>query len=167
MGKTADHSDLQTRPETGSGENRVNPTGSRPQTWELFSHMADIGIRGTGPTLEDAFEETALAMCAVITDPALVRPDLPVEVHCSAPDSGLLLVDWLNSLIAAMSERRMIFSHFKVIITDDKLHGKAWGEIVSPQRHRPAVEIKGATLTELRISRDADGLWMAQCVVDV
>lgn len=167
MGKAADHSKLQTRPETGSGENRVCQTGARPQTWELFSHMADIGVRGTGPTLEDAFEETALAMCAVITDPALVHPDLPIEVYCSAPDSSLLLVDWLNSLIAAMSERRMIFCHFKVIISGGNLHGKAWGELANPERHRPAVEIKGATLTELRISRDADGLWMAQCVVDV
>jgi SHS2 domain-containing protein len=31
----------------------------------------------------------------------------------------------------------------------------------------PAVEVKGATLTELKVSRNADGLWTAQCVVDV
>ena len=128
--------------------------------------MADIGIRGIGPTLEDAFEEAAVAMCGVITDPALVHPERAIEVHCSAPDNGLLLVDWLNALISAMSERRMIFSQFKVIISDGKLHGKAWGELVSPERHRPAVEIKGATLTDLRVSRDA-GFWTAQCVVDV
>lgn len=139
----------------------------RKRRWELFSHMADIGIRGIGPTIEDAFEEAALAMCAVITDPSLVRRDLSLEVHCSAPENDLLLVDWLNALVAAMSERRMIFGYFKVIISCSNLHGKAWGEMASPERHRPAVEIKGATLTELRVSCDKDGLWMAQCIVDV
>lgn len=139
----------------------------RQRRWEHFPHMADIGVRGIGPTIEDAFEEAALAMCAVITDPALVHPDLAFEVHCSAPNHELLLIDWLNSLVSAMSEHRVLYSHFRVIISDGNLHGKAWGELASPERHRPAVEIKGATLTELRVSRNTDGLWMAQCVVDV
>ena len=38
--------------------------------WEHFSHEADIGIRGVGPTLATAFEQAAIAMTAVITDPA-------------------------------------------------------------------------------------------------
>lgn len=145
----------------------MTTVAANQRRWEHFPHMADIGVRGIGPTLEDAFEGAALAMCAVITDPALVRPKIPFEVHCSASENELLLVDWLNALIATMSERRMIFSKFRVILTDGKLHGKAWGEFADPLRHRPAVEIKGATLTELRVFRDADELWTAQCVVDV
>jgi len=34
-------------------------------------------------------------------------------------------------------------------------------------RHRPAVEVKGATYTALRVAQEADGAWVAQCVVDV
>ena len=33
--------------------------------------------------------------------------------------------------------------------------------------HQAAVEIKGATLTELKVEKQDDGLWLAQCVVDV
>jgi tRNA nucleotidyltransferase (CCA-adding enzyme) len=29
------------------------------------------------------------------------------------------------------------------------------------------VEVKGATYTALRVAREADGGWVAQCVVDV
>jgi SHS2 domain-containing protein len=29
------------------------------------------------------------------------------------------------------------------------------------------VEVKGATLTNLRVAQDADGMWIAECVVDV
>jgi SHS2 domain-containing protein len=38
---------------------------------------------------------------------------------------------------------------------------------VDPVRHEPAVEIKGATYTALRVERRLDGHWVAQCVVDV
>jgi SHS2 domain-containing protein len=33
-------------------------------------------------------------------------------------------------------------------------------------RHQPAVEIKGATYTSLRVAQE-DGAWVAQTVVDV
>jgi len=43
----------------------------------------------------------------------------------------------------------------------------AWGEPIDVERHRPTVEIKGATFTELAVRRNSDGFWLAQCVVDV
>lgn len=135
--------------------------------WEHFEHMADIGVRGIGPSRQVAFEEAALALSAVITDPALVQPQTVFEFERQASDDALLLVDWLNALIAAMSEHRMIFGKFEVSIADHHLHGYAWGENVDPLRHHPAVEVKGATLTELKVDRNDHGVWSAQCVVDV
>jgi len=38
---------------------------------------------------------------------------------------------------------------------------------VDVERHAPAVEVKGATMTELAVRRQADGRWYAQCVLDV
>ena len=43
----------------------------------------------------------------------------------------------------------------------------AMGERISPERHQPAVEVKGATYTTLRVERTGDGGWLAQTVVDV
>ena len=48
-----------------------------------------------------------------------------------------------------------------------RLRGRAWGEPIDRVRHEPAVEVKGATLTELRVWREPTGRWCAQCVVDV
>jgi tRNA nucleotidyltransferase (CCA-adding enzyme) len=135
--------------------------------WEHFDHMADLGVRGVGPSREAAFEEAALAMSAAITDPELVRPETLLEVDCRAQQPEFLLLDWLNALICAMSSRRMIFSRFEVSISNNHLHGQAWGEVVDPARHHPAVEVKGATFTELKVTKDDQGLWIAQCVVDV
>ena len=79
----------------------------------------------------------------------------------------MLLVDWLNALVYEMATRRMLFSRFEVRLDGTRLHATAWGEPVDVARHRPAVEVKGATYTQLKVARDEQGGWLAQCVVDV
>jgi SHS2 domain-containing protein len=135
--------------------------------WQHFHHMADIGVHGFGASLAAAFEQAALAMTAVITAPEGVRQNDIVEVACAAPDRELLLVDWLNAWVFEMAVRHMLFSRFQVTLADEGLRGLGWGEPLDRDRHQPAVEIKGATYTELRVWKDADGTWHAQCVVDV
>ena len=135
--------------------------------WEHFYHAADIGVRGIGRTLDQAFEQTALAMTAVIVKPDKIVEKEEVRLIVSAPDSELLLFEWLNALIYEMATRRMLFQRFQVEIVEQELHGRAWGEKIDMQRHQPAVEIKGATFTELKIRQISGGLWLAQCVVDV
>ena len=109
------------------------------ERWEHFEHQADIGVRA---------EE-------------------PVRVECAAPDLELLFSDWLNALVYEMATRRMLFGAFIVAIEASRLDATAWGEAVDRARHQPAVEVKGATYTALRVERLDDGRWLAQCVVDV
>ncbi len=136
-------------------------------TWEHFQHVADIGVRGNGQTLAEAFEQAALAMTAVIVEPDTVADSETIELDVSAPDEELLLTEWLNALIYEMATRHMLFARFQVEIRDHELQGKAWGEPIDIAHHQPAVEIKGATFTELRVWQSEKGLWHAQCVVDV
>jgi SHS2 domain-containing protein len=135
--------------------------------WEHFPHQADIGVRGLGATQEQAFEQAALALTAVITDPADVAAKDMLELSCMAPDAELLLVDWLNALIYEMVTRNMLFSRFEVHVEGGHLTAKVWGEALDVARHHPAVEIKGATYTSLKVAQQPDGVWFAQCIVDV
>ena len=139
-------------------------SGSR---WEHFTHGADIGVRGIGSTREEAFEQAAVALVAVITDPTLVVARHEIIVECEAADSEVLLVDWLNALVYEMAVRGMIFGRFAVRLEGFRLHGTARGEEVDVARHEPAVEVKGATYTSLFVGQNPDGSWVAQCVVDV
>jgi SHS2 domain-containing protein len=134
--------------------------------WQHFPHAADIGVRGIGSTKAAAFEQAALAMTAAIADPSRIDARDMVQIDCQAPDDELLLVDWLNGLIYEMSAHKMLFSRFSVEFDDGRLHGRAWGESVDVSRHHPAVEIKGATYTALRVASE-NGHWVAQTVVDV
>jgi SHS2 domain-containing protein len=145
---------------------------TRVERWEHFEHQADIGVRGYGASATAAFEQAALALTAVIADLVRVRDAERVAVQCSAPDLELLFTDWLNALVYEMATRRMLFARFRVAIEPGpgsgfRLRGEAWGEPLDPPRHEPAVEVKGATLTALEVAQAPDGVWHAQCVVDV
>jgi tRNA nucleotidyltransferase (CCA-adding enzyme) len=138
-----------------------------PARWEHFEHEADVGLRAYGESEPEVFVGLATALTAVITDPAAVRPAVPVEIKCEAPARDLLLIDWLNALIYEMAIRRMLFGTFDVRLDKTHLHAIARGETVDRLRHHPAVEVKGATYTALQFARLPDGEWMGQCVVDV
>ena len=136
------------------------------KSWEHFEHRADIGIRGCGESPAEAFEQCALAMMAIVTDISLIGARDEVEIACVESDPELLLVDWLNAIIYEMATRKMLFSRFEVTIKEGSLKGRVWGEPIDVTRHHPAVEVKGATYTELALY-ERDHHWIAQCVVDV
>ena len=126
-----------------------------------------MGIRGIGPTMAEAFAQAAVAMTAVITDPRNVLPREKITVTASDPDPELLFVDFLNAVIFEMAKQHMLFSQFQVTLEDGRLTAMARGEGIDIARHQPSVEVKGATYTELSVKQLGDGLWVAQCVVDV
>ena len=135
--------------------------------WEHFDHDADIGIRGIAPTLAQAFEQAALALIAVIAYPDTIKLDRSLTLTCSAIDPDILFFDWINELIFQMTTKDLLFGRFEVAINKELLTATAFGESVDREKHQPAVEIKGATFTELRVYQNTDAMWVAQCIVDV
>jgi SHS2 domain-containing protein len=134
--------------------------------YETFEHEADIGIRGFGGTIAEAFENAAIALFSVIVNIHSVEAKEKRTVTVSAPDRELLLVEWLNALLSLSDIEHMVFAKFNVMMEETTLTGTAWGEKLDQERHEPNVEIKGATYHLLKV-READGRFVAQCVVDV
>lgn len=135
--------------------------------WEHFEHRADVGVRGFGPDIAQAFEQGALAMIAVIAELSTIEAEQQVQITCDAPDDEILFIEWLSRLLYEMDTRKMLFSRFEVHIEDGHLTGAAWGEKTDVAKHRPAVEVKAATYSGLSVRRDEAGNWIAQCIVDV
>ena len=151
-------------------------------SWQTFPHEADVGVRGCGATLAEAFAGAATALTSVVCAPAEVVARESVCITCRAPDRELLLVDWLNALIYEMATRHLLFSRFEVAIDGVEQGGEegeqgsggeltlkatVFGEAIDVARHQPAAEAKGASFCELRVAHAEDGKWCAQCVVDV
>jgi SHS2 domain-containing protein len=135
--------------------------------WEHFAHGADIGVRGYGPTRAAAFEQAALALTGVVTDPAKVDTTNAVPIACEAGDDELLLAHWLNAVASEMGQRHMLFGRYEVRLEGCRLRARAFGEVASAARHEPRVEVKGATCTALHVGPEPRGGWVAQTVVDV
>ncbi len=136
------------------------------ELFETFEHGADMGIRGRGRTLEEAFANGAKAVFSLMVDLSTVALRNEIQVACTAPDQETLFMVWLNRLIAMADIEKMGLAEFTVAIDGLNLSASAWGERIDPRRHDLGVEVKGATYTMLRIYAEGDYI-VAQCVVDV
>ncbi len=134
--------------------------------YETFEHEADIGIRGFGDSPEEAFAHAAAALYSVMVNIGRVLPREYRDIRVEATERDLLLVEWLNALLALSDMERLVFSRFSVTIRGNKLQGRAWGEPLDRTRHEPNVEVKGATYHMLYVGTE-EGRFVAQCVVDV
>ena len=137
------------------------------RSWEHFEHDADIGLRASAASREGLYEAMAEALTALITDPAALRAEESVAIHCEAPDDALLLIDWLNALVYEMATRGLLIGEWQVTCHGRVLDAVARGERVDRVRHEPVVEVKGATYTALSVNRDSEGGWHGQCIVEV
>ena len=149
----------------GSRRGGVHNAPVEPR-WEHFEHDADLGVRGIGATLAEAFAQAALAVTAAVTDPTRVALQEEFSLDVEAGDPEFLLVGFLNRMIAEMATRHVLFGGIQVQLEGNRLHAVLRGERADVDRHQPAVEVKGATLTELAVWQ-RNGEWIAQTVVDV
>ena len=58
--------------------------------WENYPHEADIGIRGVGNTMEEAFEQAAIALSAIVVDPNQIEQQESVTIECQNADREIL-----------------------------------------------------------------------------
>lgn len=144
---------------------------SQGKKYEYLEHTADIKFLAYGNTLEEVFENAALAMFNVIIDTGKVSGETTRDVCLSSPDLECLLVDWLSELLYLFEVDELVFWKFRV----EKIRGEegeysikavAFGEQYYPESHPFETEIKAVTYNQLELEKTADG-WKAQVVVDI
>lgn len=144
----------------------VPGAGASPPRWEHLTRGAERVVRGSGRTPEEALEQAAVALCALVADPSTVEVREEVTVGCDARDLDHLLADWLGAVLHNMAARRLRFRCFAVRLDGWRLFGSAFGEHVDPERHQGALELRGVCLVGHGVRREADGRWTAECEVE-
>jgi SHS2 domain-containing protein len=139
--------------------------------YEYLDHQADLGIRGIGTTLQEAFSQGAQAMLAAMADLRTVRPQRAVRQRCSAPDIPSLFVEWLNELLYQREVNGWLFASAQVtrLERDNEawiLEGMAYGEPIDVDRHEIYTEVKAATYGGLEYQQRA-GQHIIQCIIDL
>jgi SHS2 domain-containing protein len=137
-----------------------------PAPVDYFDHDADTGVIGRGATLIEAFVHAAEATFALMCDLDAIEPREQVEFEFVENDVELALVTWINLLLAHASALGLALGRFALTRrADDQWRGAARGEPWRAGLVR-GTQVKGATLTALKVARLGDG-WEARCVVDV
>jgi SHS2 domain-containing protein len=134
--------------------------------YRYFNVTADVGVEAYGATLEELFENAALAMFEVMCRTEKVRPKTEKKVEVSADELEGLLREWLTQLLGLKDIYGMMFGQFRVKIDQDNLtlRGSAWGEETG-EHHEVKTEVKAVTYHMMQINRNHR--WQARFVLDV
>ncbi|TQD23894.1 archease [Methanolobus vulcani] len=138
--------------------------------YEYLEHTADVRFRAYGKSLEQAFENAALAMLNVMVETSSVNNSLSVTVELTSFDLDSLLFDWLSEILFVFEVDEMVFGRVevnKITVGDEECSLKAtlYGETIDLSVHVFDTEVKAATYNDMRIEKSDDG-WMIQATVD-
>ncbi len=136
--------------------------------FEYLEHTADAEFIAYGRTVDEAFENAALAMASLMIDPAKVAASVERDVELEGDALDTLLYDWLSELLYIFEVDRLVFSRFSVSVAEDgayRLKAKVWGESV--ERHPDIFRhIKAVTYHGLRFEK-RNNIYEAQVVLDI
>jgi tRNA nucleotidyltransferase (CCA-adding enzyme) len=139
--------------------------------YEYLDHTADLGIRGIGATLEEAFSEGARAMLAAMADLTQIEESQSFPIQCTASDIPFLFVEWLNEILYQRQVkdvllRTAVVTHLEKEGDGWSLEGTARGEPLDLQRHETLTEVKAATFSGLDYRQEGE-YHILECVLDV
>jgi len=139
--------------------------------YEYLAHPSDMGIRGIGKTVEEAFAEVARAMFSLMSDLEKIEPKEAVSLEVDAETLEELFVRFLSELLFLRDTQGLLFSRFSLRIETEgqrfRVKGQALGEKFDPKKHPRGIDVKAATYNWVHVEQKQDGTWIAQGVVDV
>ena len=138
--------------------------------FELFEHTADLGLRIRAASLEELIAEAGHGLLTMlVANPEAVRPVQAKTIQLSADGPTYLLFDWLNELLFAFENEKLLLTEFAIELQ----HGEALnltaicrGEFMDQARHQMDHEVKAITYHGLRVEQTASG-WEAEVIVDI
>lgn len=125
--------------------------------FEFLEHTADSKFRAKGNTLEEAFENAALATFETMIDTEKIDANLTEKINISSQNYEELFYNWLSELIYIFSFKNIVFKDFEVRIKENKkkrLRAKAIGEKIDLNKHNFETEVKAITYHQLKIEKD-------------
>jgi SHS2 domain-containing protein len=139
----------------------------KPRGHEILEHPADVGISAHGETLQEAFEEAARGLMAVILDPATIHPTTARTVSVTASDHEQLLVRWLSEVLYLYDGRRFPCAEFSIHeLGPTWLVATVRGEELDTSRHQTRLDVKAVTYHQLEV-REAPGRAVVRVFLDI
>lgn len=134
-----------------------------------LKHIADAEFIAYGETIDEAFDNAALATFKLMIDPKAVRLETSKDVELESDALDTLLYDWLSELLYIFEVDRLIFGKFNARVTEEggryRLQAKAYGEPVTESMNLH-MHIKAVTYHDLRFEK-RNNIYEAQVLLDI
>ena len=132
--------------------------------FEFLEHTGDIKFRSYGKSLNEVFENIALAMSNFLTGGQKVKSKIKKPIEVSGHDKESLLYNYIEEIIFLLDSENFLISKAKVEIKNNSLKGTLSGD--NALDYEELDQIKSATYHDMYIKKTQKG-WEAQTVVDV
>ncbi|MDD5148532.1 MAG: archease, partial [Candidatus ainarchaeum sp.] len=133
----------------------------------FLEHTADAKFRAFGKSIEECFENSALAMNSIERNLKKVSAKQKLSIEAEAKNPGELLHKFLEEILFQMETKGMLFSKFRAKINLEKnsLRADCFGEPINKKKHELKILIKAATWNSFELKNE-NGKWIAQVVCD-
>ncbi len=132
--------------------------------------IADIAFEATGRTLEELFEQAALALEDAMVDFDTLNEKAEQRIEVSGDRIEMLLYDFLSELIFLKDTDGLLFKSFKIKIEAAKekyyLEALSEGEKIDRKKHALRNDVKAVTMHMFEVRQEKEG-WKATVVLDI
>jgi SHS2 domain-containing protein len=142
------------------------------EKFEFLEHTADVYVRAYGVSLQEAYENAALAMFETITKSEKVVHEEEEVVTVEAEDLYALLYNWLETLLVNSEIKGMLYSKFHIVNwaeTADsfKFTAHVWGEKFRSEKHIQKVAVKAITYHRMAVMQEKEGNAVLEFILDI
>ncbi len=135
--------------------------------YEYLDIFGEAGVRATGESVEEVFENAALGMYSMVTDAESVREKKKITVEVKGESPEGLLVGFLNELIFHLDANGFVGRRVKVLkLGGDSVRAEVSGEEFDLERHEPRLLLKAATYHDLKLE-NRGGKWTVEVIFDI
>lgn len=140
---------------------KEEPVSKFAGKFEFLEHTADVYISAHGQTMEEAYQNAALAMFETMTDSDKIAPAQEETLEVEAEDQYALLYNWLEALLVKFETESMMYSKFQISDWKEtaetfKFKAKVWGEKYDAAKHPQKVGVKAVTYHRMVVIREKD-----------
>ena len=131
--------------------------------------IADIAFEAYGKSLNEMFENAALAIFELSADLKTVDAKQKLEFDLKNEKLDNLLYDFLSEILFLKDSKYMIFKNIKVSIAEgkiNKLKAALVGDTINPQTQKLENDIKAVTMHMFELKKIRNG-YQARIVVDI
>ncbi|UCE95852.1 MAG: archease [Candidatus Bathyarchaeota archaeon] len=132
---------------------------SKEKKFEFLEHRADVYIKAYGKSLENAFENAALATFETMTEINEIEPKHEETIKLEGFDVKALLYNWLEALLIKYETTEYLYSRFRIKKIEKadngyKLTANIQGEKFNPKKHPQKVGVKAITYHRMEIIKN-------------